>query len=60
MAAMDIGTIIFFAITLLLAVVGIFVISLFLRYRFKGDKSLAIVSLFVILFVAAAGFTLLV
>lgn len=55
---MDIAFPFFLLGVAVLAVVGAFVASLFLRYRFKGDRSLQIVGLFVILFVASVILTL--
>lgn len=44
--------------TLLLAVLGVFVAAVFLRYRFKGDSTPTILAVFAVLFVASVIITL--
>lgn len=50
----------FLILAALVAIIGVFVISLFLRYRFKGDLSIRIVVIFIVLFVASLITTLII
>ncbi|MEI6477588.1 MAG: hypothetical protein WCO52_01195 [bacterium] len=50
--------VIYFAVVVLLAMLGLVMILSFLRYRFKGDHTVILLTLFVILFFLTVFYTI--